>query len=180
MKIEVVVFDMDGVFLVWLWMFNLGLYDVVVYVVCDLVVCIESEIGVFGIVGVGMLGLVDLCDGMMCNVNVIFFNGYCFCDDLLVVFGCDVRLVNDVNCLVLFEVVDGVVMGVCMVFVVIIGIGVGGGLVVDGNIVEGVNGMGGEWGYVLLFWMIVEEFLGLFCWCGCYGCFDILVLGIGL
>ena len=62
----------------------------------------------------------------------------------------------------------------------IVGTGVGGGFVVDGKIVEGANGLGGELGHVPLPWMRDDEFPGPACWCGQRGCLETLVSGTGL
>lgn len=179
-KIEAAALDTDGAFLARLRTPNPGSYDAAVHAVRDLVARIESEIGAPGTVGVGTPGSADPRDGTMRNANAIFLNGHRFRDDLSAALGRDVRLANDANCLALSEVVDGAAMGARTAFAVIIGTGVGGGLVVDGNIVEGANGMGGEWGHVPLPWMTAEEFPGPPCWCGRHGCLDILVSGTGL
>lgn len=72
--------------------------------------------------------------------------------DLLMFFFCLVCLVNDVNCFVVLEVIDGVGVGKYLVFVVIIGMGCGLGIVIDGCVYVGGNGIFGEWGYNLLLW----------------------------
>jgi len=80
----------------------------------------------------------------------------------------------------LYETVDGAAAGAKVAFAVIIGTGVGGGLVIDGQIVEGAHGIGGEWGHVPLPWMTAAEFPGPACWCGHSGCLDMLISGTGL
>jgi len=64
-------------------------------------------------------------------------------------------------------------------FAVIIGTGCGGGLVVDGKLVEGANGVGGEWGHVPLPWPKAEESPGPQCWCGRRGCLETWISGTG-
>jgi fructokinase len=67
-----------------------------------------------------------------------------------------------------------------VVFAVIVGTGCGGGLVVDGRIVEGANGVGGEWGHTPLPWPSAEEQALAPCWCGRPLCMELFVSGPGL
>ena len=110
----------------------------------------------------------------------MFLNGRRFPADLEQALGRPVRVANDANCMALSEAVDGAAVGERSAFAVIIGTGVGGGLVVDGRIVEGANGIGGEWGHVPLPWMTADEFPGPPCWCGLRGCLERTVSGTGL
>lgn len=69
-----------------------------------------------------------------------------------------------------------------MVFVVIIGIGCGVGVVFNGWVYIGGNGNVGEWGYNLLLWMNDDELcycVEVFCYCGKQGCIEIFIFGIG-
>lgn len=95
---------------------------------------------------------------------MIVFNGCFFYIDVEKVFGILVVMVNDVNCFVVVEVKLGVVkvyiQGEYIVFGVIMGIGVGGGIVINGQVWSGVQGIGGEWGYSFL------DKLGGECYCG--------------
>ena len=59
----------------------------------------------------------------------------------------EVRLENDANCFALSEAVDGAGKGAAVVFGVILGTGVGGGIVVDGKVIRGANAIAGEWGH---------------------------------
>jgi fructokinase len=91
-----------------------------------------------------------------------------------------VRLANDANCLVLSEVADGAAAGARTVFGVILGTGVGGGLFVNGALVEGVNAIGGEWGHNPLPWPDASEMHGDACYCGRSGCIETWLSGPGL
>jgi hypothetical protein len=64
-----------------------------------------------------------------------------------------------------------------VVFAVILGTGCGGGVVVDGQIIEGRNGFGGEWGHMPLPWPKPEEYPGPECWCGRKGCLETWIAG---
>jgi hypothetical protein len=65
------------------------------------------------------------------------------------------------------------------VFAVIIGTGCGGGLAIDGKLVEGANGVAGEWGHMPLPWPKPEESPGPACWCGRHGCLETWISGTG-
>lgn len=132
-----------------------------------------------GSIGVGTPGSISPRDGLMRNSNATFLNGRAFREDLETALGRQVRMANDANCMALSEAVDGAAAGARSAFAVIVGTGVGGGLVVDGHIVEGANGMGGEWGHVPLPWMTAAEYPGPSCWCGQSGCLDMLISGTG-
>ena len=88
-------------------------------------------------------------------------------------------LANDANCLALSEAVDGAAKGAKSVFAIIVGTGCGGGVVVNGQLVEGANGVTGEWGHIPLPWMKPEEYPGPACWCGHHGCLETWVSGTG-
>ncbi|WP_229664680.1 ROK family protein [Sphingomonas metalli] len=179
-KIEAAALDGGGQFLARVRTPNPGSYDHAIRDVCDLIARTEAAAGGVGTVGIGTPGSINPRDGRMRNANATFLNGRTFREDLEAALGREVRMANDANCLALSEVLDGAAAGARSVFAVIVGTGVGGGLVVDGRIVEGANGMGGEWGHVPLPWMSAAEFPGPRCWCGQHGCLDILVSGTGL
>jgi fructokinase len=90
-----------------------------------------------------------------------------------------VRLENDANCLALSEARDGAAAGARVTFAVIIGTGCGGGLVVDGAIIGGANGIAGEWGHIPLPWATGDEVPGPACWCGLSGCLERWISGTG-
>jgi len=179
-KIEAAALNAGGQFLARVRTLNPGDYDRAIRDVRDLIARAEAEAGGTGTVGIGTPGSINPRDGRMRNANATFLNGRTFREDLEIALGREVRMANDANCLALSEAVDGAAAGARSAFAVIIGTGVGGGLVVDGRIVEGANGMGGEWGHVPLPWMTTEEYPGPKCWCGQHGCLDILVSGTGL
>lgn len=178
-KIEAAALDTAGQFITRLRTPNPGNYDAAIRDVCDLIARVEQAAGGTGTIGVGMPGSISPRDGLMRNANAVFLNGRPFREDLEAALGRPVRMANDANCMALSEAVDGAAAGARSAFAVIVGTGVGGGLVVDGRIVEGANGMGGEWGHVPLPWMTQAEFPGPACWCGQRGCLDMLISGTG-
>jgi fructokinase len=141
---------------------------------------IESEAGQPGTVGVGAPGSVSPLSGRMRNANSTWLNGRTFREDLEAALGRPVRLANDANCLALSEAADGAAAGVRCAFAVIIGTGCGGGLAVDGRLIEGVSGIAGEWGHASLPWPGPDETPGPACWCGLTGCLETWISGSGL
>ncbi len=91
----------------------------------------------------------------------------------------EVRLANDANCFALSEATDGAGAGVQSVFGVIIGTGCGGGLVFDGKLQNGANGIGGEWGHNPLAAPTADELPGPPCYCGRHGCNEVWISGSG-
>ena len=146
----------------------------------DLVARVEHEAGGRGSVGVGAPGSVSPKTGVVRNANSTWLNGKPFREDLELALGRPVALANDANCLALSEAADGAAAGARVVFAVIIGTGCGGGVVVDGRLVEGANGIGGEWGHTPLPWPKPGEWPGPRCWCGQHGCLETWVSGTGL
>ncbi|RST32173.1 ROK family protein [Sphingomonas ginkgonis] len=179
-KIEAAALDAGGRFLARVRAPNPGDYDQAIRDVVALIGRVEAEVGRCGTVGIGTPGSISPRTGMMRNSNSTYLNGRTFREDLEVALGREARLANDANCMALSEAVDGAAAGARSAFAVIIGTGVGGGLVVDGQIVEGSHGITGEWGHVPLPWMTADEFPGPRCWCGQHGCIETMVSGTGL
>ncbi len=179
-KIEAAVLDFQGNFLARVRAPNPGNYDAALATVRELVEKVEQQVGARGTVGVGTPGSISPRSGTMRNANSVWLNGRDFRRDLIAALGRDVRLANDANCLALSEVVDGAAAGSKVAFAVIIGTGCGGGLVVDGQLVEGAHGVGGEWGHIPLPWPKHDEVDSPQCWCGQRGCLETWVSGSGL
>jgi fructokinase len=179
-KIEAAALDATGRFLSRRRTMNPGTYDAAIRAVCDLVSQVEQEVGERGTIGVGGPGSISPRTGLIRNANTVWLNGRPFREDLAAALGRPVRMANDANCLALSEAVDGAAAGERSVFAVIIGTGCGGGLVVGGRLVEGANGIGGEWGHIALPWLRDDEFPGPRCWCGLPGCVETWVSGPGM
>mgnify|MGYP001814069523 CR=1 FL=1 len=125
-------------------------------------------------VGVGAPGAPDPSTGKMRNCNTVCLNGQPLPTDLQAVLNCDCRVTNDANCFALAEAKLGCAQDAHSVFGVILGTGVGGGIVINGEIVEGANGIAGEWGH------IVGDPSGPKCYCGKIGCVETLISGPAL
>jgi fructokinase len=118
--------------------------------------------------------------GRMKNCNSTCLNGMPLQADVEAAIGQPVRIANDANCFALSEALDGAGAGAAVVFGVIAGTGVGGGLVVRGGLVEGAQGLAGEWGHNPLPWRDADADPLLPCYCGQAGCIETLVSGPGL
>lgn len=180
-KIEVVVLDQAGHTL-----FSKRLptpggdYAGTVRAVAALVREAESAVGREASVGVGTPGCISQATGLMKNSNSVCLNGQPLDRDLAQALGRPVRLANDANCFALSEATDGAAAGARVVFGVIVGTGTGGGVVVDGRVLPGANGIGGEWGHNPLPWPRDEELPGPPCYCGKHGCIETFLSGPGL
>ena len=131
-------------------------------------------------VGVGMPGVVSPATGLVKNANSTWLNGRPLSEDLAARLERPVRLANDANCFALSEATDGAAAGLPVVFGVILGTGVGGGLVVNGRVVTGANAIAGEWGHNPLPWPEAGEWPGPPCYCGRTGCIETFLSGPGL
>jgi fructokinase len=179
-KIEVAALDVDGAFLNRRRAANPKSYDAAIETVVRLVAEAEREAGGEGSIGVGSPGSVSPLTGKMRNANSTYLNGRAFKEDLEAALGRPIRLANDANCLALSEAVDGAAAGAKTAFAVILGTGCGGGLAVDGKLIDGASGIAGEWGHVPLPWPSPGEAPGAKCWCGLHGCLETWISGSGL
>ena len=155
-------------------------YGSIVNAIDQLVRYMEDSIGVSGTVGVGIPGTLSASTGKIKNANTVELIGKSFDKDLEKAIDRPIRLANDANCFALSEAVDGAGKGSTSVFGVIIGTGTGGGIVVDGKVVLGLNGIGGEWGHNPLPWPKLSEVPGPECYCGLNGCIETYLSGPGL
>jgi fructokinase len=129
-------------------------------------------------VGVGIPGAVSPATGLVRNANTTEINGHPLDRDLSSALGRDVVVENDANCFALSEATDGAGRQERVVFGVIIGTGVGGGLVVDGRLITGRHLIAGEWGHNPLPWPSDEELRAAPpCFCGKRGCIETWVSG---
>jgi len=125
--------------------------------------------------GIGTPGTLDPKTQKLKNSNTTCYNGQPFIADLEQIAKLPISIANDANCFALAEARMGAVksqkIDAEVVFGVIMGTGVGGGLVVNGKIVGGKHGIGGEWGHNFL-----DESGGQ-CYCGKVGCVETIISG---
>lgn len=156
-----------------------GDYAATLDAVASLVNRAEAAAGPLASVGLGHPGTLTPA-GRIKNANSTCLNGQPLQADLQARLGRPLRLANDANCLALSEAADGAAAGAAVVFAVILGTGVGGGLVVHGRVLGGANGLAGEWGHNPLPWADAAETPGPACYCGRRGCLETWLSGPGL
>jgi len=129
-------------------------------------------------IGMGTPGTLDPISCRMKNSNTECINGQPMLDDIIELTGLEFRFSNDANCFAVAETLLGSVQDLDqkpeVVFGVIMGTGVGGGLVIDGKVIGGRHGLGGEWGHNVL------DPNGVDCYCGKVGCVEKVIAGPAL
>ena len=124
-----------------------------------------------GVIGVGTPGALSSRSGLMKNCNTTCLNGRDLPADLSRRIGLPVIVENDANCFALAEALSGAGQGARMVFGVIMGTGVGGGLVIGGQLWSGPQHIAGEWGHHSI------DPDGPSCYCGRRGCVETFISG---
>ena len=158
-----------------------GDYNATVEAVRGLVNGLEATAGAaITHVGVGIPGTLSPATGLIKNANSTWLIGQPFDRDLKDALGRPVRLANDANCFAVSEAADGAAEGAEMVFGVILGTGVGGGIALNGRPVAGRNAIAGEWGHNPLPWPQDDERPGPGCYCGLSGCIETFLSGPAL
>lgn len=156
-----------------------GDYLEIVDAVAQLVVELAKLAGEDCTVGIGTPGSLSR-QGLLRNSNTTELNGKPILDDLQARIAQPVRLSNDANCFALSEARDGAAAGHSTVFGVILGTGTGGGIVVNGQLLAGINHVAGEWGHNPLPWAFAGEWPGDVCYCGKLGCIETFLSGPAL
>jgi fructokinase len=157
-----------------------GGYADTLQAVIALVLALEATMGVRASVGVATPGALSPHSGRIKNANSTQLIGERLDVDLSEALERPVRLANDANCFALSEAVDGAARGAPVVFGVILGTGVGGGIVVEGRVLTGRQAIAGEWGHNPLPWPRADELPGPQCYCGRHGCIECFLSGPGL
>ena len=137
---------------------------------------IESDFSV----GVGIPGAISHKTGLVKNANSVCLIGQPFQLDLEKHLGYKVRINNDANCLAVSEAIDGAAEGHRVVFAVILGTGVGGGIAVNQQVITGVNAIAGEWGHNPMPWRTEKDGLIQSCYCGQKDCIETFLSGPGM
>jgi len=122
-------------------------------------------------VGIGTPGSISRLDGTIKNSNTTCLNGRRLVEDLRARVGVELIIENDANCFALAEAVAGAGAGEALVFGVILGTGVGGGIVHRGELLRGPQNLAGEWGHHSI------DPNGPVCYCGQRGCVESLISG---
>jgi fructokinase len=124
--------------------------------------------------GIGTPGAISPRTGLLKNSNTVCMNGQPVKTDLEKLLGRKIEIQNDANCFAMAEALHGAGRGKKLVFGVIMGTGCGGGIVHNGEVISGPQGIAGEWGHM----SITPD--GPLCYCGQRGCVETLISGAGL
>ncbi|MFN0043473.1 MAG: ROK family protein [Alphaproteobacteria bacterium] len=157
-----------------------GDYEGTVRAIAGLARSVETELGVTASIGIGIPGSLSPESGRVRNANSTCLNGRPLKLDLETALGREVRIANDANCFVLSEASDGAGANAAVVFGAILGTGVGGGIAVEGKILDGRNRIAGEWGHTPLPRLYGQEDPVAECWCGRRGCIESFLSGPGM
>ena len=179
-KIEIAALGQDGKQLLRRRIPNPGVYEAAIIAMVGLVQETEHELHGVASVGVGIPGAISPDSGLVKNANSTWLNGKPFARDLSDAMARTVRVENDANCFALSEAVDGAGAGKRVVFGIILGTGVGGGIVVDERLLTGPHHIAGEWGHNPLPWPRLDEFPMPKCFCGNEGCIERFLCGSAL
>ena len=180
-KIEGVALALDGQVLARERVPTPRAYRPTVDAIGALVASIERATHTRGTVGIGIPGVVVPETGRVKNANSVWLNGEPLHADLEGALARPVRVQNDANCFALSEATDGAAAGARVVFGVIMGTGVGGGIVIDGQCLAGRNLIAGEWGHNPLPWPSIDEVRDApSCYCGRSGCIEAWISGPGV
>lgn len=156
--------------------------EAIVQLICEAANALECRSNDAYSIGIGIPGTVSKSTGLVKNANSTCLIGQPLQRDLESALSQPVRIANDADCFALSEATDGAGKGQGIVFGVILGTGVGGGLVVNEQIVRGPNAITGEWGHNPLPWPDTDwdESPGPTCYCGKKGCIETFLSGPGL
>jgi len=151
-------------------------YEHIIGQIVKVVDLLSEEVGFKpSTLGIGTPGTLDPKLKVLKNSNTVIMNGKPIKKDLETALGFEIKMANDANCFALAEVKMGIVAekmpDAKVVFGVILGTGVGGGLVINGEIIRGRQGIGGEWGHMVL------DPQGEKCYCGQVGCTETVIAG---
>jgi fructokinase len=149
-------------------------YEAVLDNIRAVVLDLEQKAGATCRVGLGTPGALSARTGCLKNSNTVCLNGKPIREDLERILARPIRIANDANCFALSEALDGAGRNDAVVFGVILGTGVGGGIVFHGKLHEGPQHIAGEWGHNVL------EAGGPPCYCGKRGCVETFLSGPGL
>lgn len=164
-----------------------GDYQGTLLAIKSLIESIESKVGItdkseasIGICTPGAMSYAQSSVGLLKNSNSVCMNGKPVFNDLETLLQRPIKITNDANCFALSEATDGAAKGAEVVFGVIIGTGVGAGIVVNGQALNGANAIAGEWGHNPMPWPDQDELPGPDCYCGKKGCIETFLSGPGL
>lgn len=141
----------------------------------------EGQYGQASNIGLCLPGAVSPDTGRMKNANTLYLNNQTVAEDLEQRLGRAVKLANDADAFALSEATDGAAAGARSCFGVIIGTGCGGGLVYNGQLIQGPNAIAGEWGHnPLPYYQESTDGPDQHCYCGRKNCIETFASGTGM
>ncbi|MTI08810.1 ROK family protein [Rhodospirillaceae bacterium RKSG073] len=155
----------------------------------NLIIEVEQKYSKNYTIGMGIPGCISQKTGLIKGANSTWLIGKALDKDLSKVIGKPVRLANDANCFALSEMIAlkerkneliTTYKNIQSVFGVILGTGVGGGLVMNGQAIHGANGIAGEWGHNPLPERDIDSLPAPDCYCGRKGCIETYLSGPAL
>ena len=153
-------------------------YEAILATIADLVANARAHVKQEMTIGIGIPGAISPATGLLRNSNTVCMNGRSFPGDIENLLESEVRIENDANCFALSEALGGAARNFRIVFGVIIGTGTGGGLVIDGRLVNGPHSISGEWGHNPLPWHKNDDGAPA-CYCGKTSCIETFISGPG-
>ncbi|QCE34905.1 ROK family protein [Acetobacteraceae bacterium] len=168
-----------------------GDYEKTVLAVRDIVLETEAKLGCIpgsrvaagqatSTLGIGTPGSIVPQTGLLDHCNAEWLNGRPFDKDIEAALDRPIRMENDANCFTLSEAADGAGVGKNIVFGVILGTGMGGGIVAYGRLLSGLHRLTGEWGHLPLPWLKETDLPLRQCFCGQEGCQERYLCGQAL
>ena len=151
-----------------------GGYPAILNAIVSLVDELEEHAGASCRVGIGTPGALSRKTGRLKNSNTTCLIDQPLQADLSALLKREIRMENDANCFALSEALDGAGRGQAVVFGMILGTGVGGGIVVNQQLLTGLQHITGEWGHNPLYPN------GPRCYCGRRGCIETFLSGPAL
>lgn len=157
-----------------------GDYKSTVAAIVNLVERVENQLGQRGSIGLGIPGAESTASGLIKNANSNCLNGQPLRRDVQTLLQRTIRIDNDANCFALSEAIDGAGKNADIVFGVILGTGIGGGIVFREQVLTGINHIAGEWGHNPLPFPEQESLPPPRCYCGRQGCNETWLSGPSL
>ncbi len=154
-----------------------GSYIETVNAITELVLEADNHVHEITRVGIGIPGALSEQTGLVKNANSTWLIGKPLKSDLEYSLKRRIKIENDANCFTISEAVDGAGAQAQIVFGVILGTGVGGGITINANSLRGINLITGEWGHNPLPWTDEQELNQNKCYCGKKGCIETFLSG---
>ena len=154
-----------------------GSYSNTLVAISDLVLEADRFVQEKTTVGLGIPGSLSKETNLVKNANSTWLIGNPLQSDLESLLERPVRIENDANCFTVSEALDGAGKNTTIVFGVILGTGVGGGITINSKPHNGANSIAGEWGHNPLPWTDHDKLLCNNCYCGKSGCIETFLSG---